>query len=186
MKTKILPILAKDILFFLILGSVALPVGILINQMHAHPLPLIYESKVHRLERSVANLAPARIDEAKLTATSSATQEIPKIDLQEFKEALAGAKALVVDARPEIFHRLGHIPGAVSLPRDDFEAFYAKKRKNLELYKDKRVVIYCSGDTCEDSKLVGYALTRIGFKKLEVFAGGWNQWREEHLPEEKE
>jgi predicted sulfurtransferase len=63
-------------------------------------------------------------------------------------------RGLVLDARPEIFHRLGHVPGALSLPRDDFETGYAALKEKLEADRSQPIVIYCSSASCEDSGLV--------------------------------
>ena len=93
--------------------------------------------------------------------------------------------ALILDARPEIFHRLGRVPKALSLPRDDFETYYTKQRVQLEKHKALPVAIYCTGGSCEDGEMVGAALIRLGFTQVHLFRGGWHAWTQAKLPEEK-
>ena len=92
--------------------------------------------------------------------TARAPSEVAGEDLilEEFRELVERREAVVVDARPEVFHRLGHVPGALSLPVKDFKASYAKHRSRLEADKRALVVVYCSNEACEDSTLVGEAL----------------------------
>lgn len=46
------------------------------------------------------------------------------LTLEEFFE-FVDKDGLVLDTRSKIFYRLGHVPGAISLLRDDFENAYA-------------------------------------------------------------
>jgi rhodanese-related sulfurtransferase len=89
-----------------------------------------------------------------------------------------------LDARPEIFYRLGHVPGALSLARDDFENAYAQLKERLEKDKNQPLIIYCSNSSCEDSHLVQSALLKLGYVNVAVFSGGWATWTQEKLPEE--
>lgn len=83
------------------------------------------------------------------------------------------------------FHRFGHIPKAISLPREDFEACYSKQRTLLEKHKKHPVVIYCSGVSCEDGEMVANALIALGFTDVRFYRGGWDEWTRIGLPEEK-
>ncbi len=46
------------------------------------------------------------------------------VSVEEMRNICDGRAALILDARPEVFYRVGHIPSALSLPRDDFEGSY--------------------------------------------------------------
>ena len=94
------------------------------------------------------------------------------------------SRALILDARPEVFHRLGHVPKALSLPRDDFEASYNSQRAVLEKHKSQPVLIYCSGGSCEDGVMVANGLLKLAFTKVYLFRGGWHEWTRAKLPEE--
>lgn len=173
----------RDLAGFIVLACFSLAAGVVINQVRRQPLPLAYTSKAIRLEQAVTNVravAPADSNIASMPAA-----EIREIDLEEFRRLMAQPKAVVLDARPEIFHRLGHIPRALTLPRDEFDTYYQKNRATLEALKNELLLIYCQSNACEDSHLVASALTRLGYTKLAIFTGGWNQWTEKRLPEER-
>jgi len=118
------------------------------------------------------------------SAPAPAVQLPEKLSLEEFSSYVQNKRGLVLDARPEIFHRLGHVPGALSLPRDDFEAGYAVLKEKLESDRSQPIVIYCSSTSCEDSGLVKKSLAALGFTNLALFEGGWSDWTNAKKPEE--
>jgi rhodanese-related sulfurtransferase len=166
----------------IVIGFVALAslcIGLLVNQYREQPLPLKYQDKETRLDRSVAKIA--EVPESK--ATDSA---LPKeLTLEQFRAYAENRSGLVLDARPEIFHRLGHVPGALSLPREDFENGYASLKAKLESNKHQPIAVYCSSTSCEDSHLVEKALVKLGYTNVVVFSGGWATWTEVGLRQEK-
>ena len=93
-------------------------------------------------------------------------------------------KGVAVDARPEVFYRTGHVPGALNLPREDFEHGYAMVRASLEANRAQPIVVYCAEADCKDSELVANALSRLGFRHLRVYQGGWEEWLRAGLPTE--
>ena len=162
--------LKKDAAFFLLLATVSLCVGLLINQFRDKPLPLVYQTKEERLQQSVRKLVEARTTEAKPVV------DLPEIlSLEEFAGFVENKRGVVLDARPEIFHRLGHVPGALSLPREDFENAYPALRPKLETDFSQTIVIYCASVRCEDAELVKKALAALGFTRLSIFKGGWTE-----------
>lgn len=64
--------------------------------------------------------------------------------------------ALFLDARPEVFHGMSHISGALSLPEDDFERAFGRLEPRLRAQLD--IVVYCSGFGCESSHIVARQL----------------------------
>jgi hydroxyacylglutathione hydrolase len=52
--------------------------------------------------------------------------------------------------------------------------------------KSQPVVTYCAGSDCDLSIVLGTALSDLGYKKIFVFFGGWNDWLEAKYPIEKE
>jgi len=104
--------------FFLILSALAVTVGLAVNQLRDKPLELLYKSKKARLAEAVERIQATEAKEA-------VSLELPEIlDYAMMKEVIANGNAIILDSRPEVFHRLGHIPNALSLPRDDFEKNY--------------------------------------------------------------
>jgi rhodanese-related sulfurtransferase len=151
--------------------------GLFINEMRPTPLALVYSSPEARLNQTVEKIG-----------SSAAASSVGDGDVQtaEMQKISVHHLALILDARPEIFYRLGHIPAAVSLPRDDFEKQYQALQSTLQSHLDKPVVVYCSSPDCHDSQMVADALQKLGYSHVRLFRGGWSDWESANLPEEKE
>jgi rhodanese-related sulfurtransferase len=93
-------------------------------------------------------------------------------------------QSIVLDARVEKLYKLGHVPGALNVSREKLAEDYAKVKAILEADKDKPVAIYCNGLDCEDSKMVAEALIKLGYRRVLIFQGGWQEWLFQHLPQE--
>jgi rhodanese-related sulfurtransferase len=168
-----------DLFLLWIIATCSLCVGLLLNQFRDQPLPLSYKSKAERLELVVSKIAE------KAVSKSITSVALPKtLSLEEFRSYVEKNSGLILDARPEIFHRLGHVPGALSLAREDFEKDYTKLKNRLEKDKDQPLVVYCSSTSCEDSHLVQAALLKLGYVNVATFPGGWDAWTQEKLPVE--
>lgn len=167
-----------DLFFLWAVATSALCIGLLINQFRNTPLTLEYRSKEVRLQSAVERVAP-------LPMLSPKQITLPEtLSLGEFEAYVEKGSGLVLDARPDIFYRLGHVPGALSLPRDDFESAYKNLQKTLEADRSRAVVIYCSGSSCEDAALVRKALYALGYTQLSIFEGGWAEWTGAGKPKE--
>lgn len=161
-------------LFCMLLVSSSL--GYAINRVRANPLPLVYQSPQERMER---------IAQQKADPVTTISPTIEKIDVGHLRE-LAADGASLLDARPSLFYKSGHIPGALRLAAASFEEDYARLQPRLQQGKDRPIIVYCSGESCEDSELVAKALARMGFSRLYILTGGWKAWQNAGLPEDKE
>lgn len=167
-----------DLITIIIVVSVSWAGGLVTNQFRDRPLPMTYQTREERLTGSVEKIIQASGNES-----STASAEFPAIVTMEMvQKAFGSSKIMTIDARPEIFYRFGHIPGSLSLPREDFETAYPKLQKKLA---DVAIIVYCSGSSCEDSHMVKDALARLGHKRVSVYSGGWAEWSGARLPEEK-
>jgi len=169
-----------DIIFLFLAVSVCLAAGILINQFRESPLPLAYKTKAERMHDSVQRIAA----QDPIPASAPASHLPERLNLELFSVYVEKKQGVVLDARPEIFHRLGHVPGALSLPRDDFEKGYAALKGKLEADRSQPIAIYCSGADCEDSGLVKKSLAALGYTNLALFEGGWSAWTSAKKQEE--
>lgn len=169
-----------DLFSLWMIATSSVCLGILINQFRDKPLSLVYKSKAERLQGSVSKLA--KMEPSKMAAT----QDFPlqNISLNDFHAFAKEKRGLVLDARPEIFYRFGHVPGAFSLPRDEFEKGYTQLKAKLEANKGRPMIIYCSDAFCEDSELVYKALSNLGYTQISILRGGWDAWTKAGLPEE--
>ena len=91
--------------------------------------------------------------------------------------------APVVDARKPDDFKEGHIPGAINIPADDplpyMEALTARS------LPEDLVIVYCGGDSCDDSKIVFDLLKGNGFQNIRLYFGGWKDWTEAGLDVER-
>ena len=89
--------------------------------------------------------------------------------------------------------RPGHIPGAVSLPREELiDAATGTFRSNEELAQifahtgvkpDQQVVAYCNGGVAATTVL--FSLAMLGYPNITNYDGSWNEWGErQDLPTE--
>lgn len=150
---------ARDVLTIGGLMIVSLAAGLAANGLRSHPLPSIHQE---------------------VPAPDGASE----LDLRQFEAVVTGGQGLILDARPEPFFRLGHVPGALSLPREDFDDAFDRLRGRLETFRAGLVVVYCSDPACNDSRRVQTHLRSLGFARVAVFPGGWDQWTGAGLPAE--
>jgi len=174
--------LLPNLFAFWIMATVSVCAGLLLNQFRDQPLPLVYQSKQERLKQAVGRVGGGWMGDGESPRAGVSARAI---SLDEFRVFVKEKHGLVLDVRPEIFHRLGHVPGAFSLPREDFEKGYARLKSQLEANKNQPIVVYCRGDSCEDSELAQKALSSLGYTRVVVFRGGWTAWIHAGLPEEK-
>ncbi|MDQ6809954.1 MAG: rhodanese-like domain-containing protein [Verrucomicrobiota bacterium] len=86
-----------------------------------------------------------------------------------------GARAMWLDARPDDQFARDHVPGAMSLNEDRWSELLPPV---LETWSpDKRIVVYCSSQSCGASREVARRLrTEGGLKNVFVLEGGWEAW----------
>ena len=166
-----------DCLLLLLLAGIAVGLGLGGNPLRAHPLPLVYDSKADRLQQSVSHFDASPV--------SPLHTPPERIDLARFHDLQTTKQAIILDARPPLFFRAGHVPGAKPLARESFEPDYDRQRAFLESHRQASLVVYCSGGECVDSRLVAAALQKLGYAHVLIFEGGWEEWQQAGLPEER-
>lgn len=103
-------------------------------------------------------------------------QGIELVGLARMRQFVQDGSWLIFDARPAAQYRLSHIPGSLSVPRADMETVFVDIQ--ILLSDDQPVVVYCSGQHCDDSIAVANFLKQQGLKHVAVFEGGMTQWSE--------
>lgn len=92
-----------------------------------------------------------------------------------------GEKVLWIDARPDEQFNRGHVPGAIQLNEDNWDALL---RGMLTAWSpEQKVVVYCSRQSCNLSHEVAERLRKeIPEMKANVFVlkGGWEEWEQRH------
>lgn len=165
--------LAADLRRLSLWGGLAVVLGVAVNAARRPALPWVYQTKAERLEAALP------------TGATLESSEFQRVSLEATRQAVSSGEVRIIDARTPLFFRSGHLPGAINLPREGFQAAWEKNRGVLEERKAGKLIVYCQGGSCVDSDLVAAALRALGFSDIAVFAGGWNEWRRAGLPEEK-
>lgn len=91
--------------------------------------------------RSVAELQLAEVGRA-LSDYRPRRHDFQRISADDLQERMARDEVVLLDVRPEVEFRAGHLPGALSIPLDELE------RRLEELPPGKLIVAYCRGPYC--------------------------------------
>lgn len=109
----------------------------------------------------------------------------PAFSLPEFRARMATGNVLVLDARNRKIFEEGHVPGALSLPVDDFDAKYAETKAKLLAHPERLIIVYCSDMWCGQAEALQQKLINFGFPHVGRFPDGWAAWLAGNLPVEK-
>lgn len=87
-----------------------------------------------------------------------------------------GDTVLWVDARPGEDFARGHVPGAMPLNEDEWDA---QLRTFLTAWSpERKVVVYCSAQSCNASHAVAERLRKEDrLTNIYVLEGGWEEWK---------
>lgn len=162
--------LSKAVLI-LVLGAAS---GLAVDAFH--PRGVLWSEVEHR---NAAGVKKATLDERPTAAPSRQVQgEVLDIDMEDLRDLLKTDGAILIDARARVFWRLGHLPGALSLPHDDFARGFAEVRPRVVGVSEPRksIIVYCHGGDCHDGELVAGRLVTQGIDHVRLFRGGWEAW----------
>lgn len=88
-----------------------------------------------------------------------------------------GTAALWVDARPRRDFDQAHVPGALLLNEEEWDALLPALIQ--EWTPARQLIVYCDGGGCQASKEVAARLRDAGLSPVSVLRGGWPEWRKE-------
>jgi rhodanese-related sulfurtransferase len=103
----------------------------------------------------------------------------PKAIKLDFAYKLFKDGVKFIDARSTDEFSEGHIKGAVNIP------FYGSENYLdviNSLNKNEMIVTYCSGADCDISILSADELFEMGFKRVYIFIGGFEEWTKNNYP----
>ncbi|HEX7190770.1 MAG TPA: rhodanese-like domain-containing protein [Thermoanaerobaculia bacterium] len=118
---------------------------------------------------------PVRIE---YTKAVQASQEAPRITKEEARKLVDAGKAVFVDVRSENSYSIAHIKGALSIPGSQLAM------RIIEVPPKKKIITYCACHAEETAGLAVAVLKAHGLKDAAALKGGWNEWRDAHLPME--
>jgi DNA-binding transcriptional ArsR family regulator len=138
------------------------------------------EDRVFLAWQALRDLAEARLTEiGEIVRTFVRDRDaLERVSVAELRERLASGTVVVLDVRPAIEYRAGHIAGAHSIPLAELEA------RLREIPEGQEVIAYCRGPFCifadEAVTLLsarGYQARRLGI--------GFPDWQALGLPVER-
>ncbi|MCF8084577.1 MAG: hypothetical protein K9M96_15940 [Deltaproteobacteria bacterium] len=109
---------------------------------------------------------------------SEAKKNVCEISVSEAKKCLDEGGYIFLDCREPKEFKMGHVPGAMNIPRGLMEFKVTKKIPD----KNANIVVYCKvgGRGC----LSACTLCRMGYKNVKNMAGGWQAWVKAGYPVE--
>lgn len=100
---------------------------------------------------------------------------LPPLTREELIARLERRSVRLIDVRPELEYRAGHIPGAVSIP-----VMSLPERLDM-LPKRRDIVAYCRGPYCVMAYKAIEILRPVGYRARRL-DGGFMEWRRAGLP----
>jgi rhodanese-related sulfurtransferase len=101
---------------------------------------------------------------------AEAKARITQVTPQQVRDAVAqGEDVAIIDVREPNEWNLGHIPGAVHIPRGVLESAIETR-----VPRERRVVLYCASGN--RSALAAESLQQMGYTNVASMAGGFRGW----------
>lgn len=162
-------------------------IGLAYNYLNPNGLNIIREERLLTWESDSAFIDTkthtAATDSINLNHVDSLDNQIsfnkPKAIKIDFAYNLFKQGIKFIDARSPEEYAEGHIKGAINIP------FYGSEKYSdviSQLNKNETIVTYCSSSECDVSTLSGDELFEMGFKRVYVFIGGYDEWIENNYP----
>lgn len=107
-----------------------------------------------------------------------AKKDICEVTVSEAKELFDKGGYVFVDCREPKEFKMGHIPGAVNIPRGLMEFKVTKKIPD----KSANIIIYCKYGG--RGALSTCSLCKMGYKNVKNMDGGWEAWLKAGYPVE--
>jgi rhodanese-related sulfurtransferase len=92
----------------------------------------------------------------------------------ELERMMKTNEVTIVDVRAAEDYAKGHIPGAVNLPKDQWQSLKG-------LRKDKTNVLYCYSIVCHLAANAAVQFADKGYPVMEL-DGGWRWWKDDGFP----
>ena len=124
-----------------------------------------------------SNSSSQTIPQAAETSKTESTKPIKALEIRtdQVEKLLANPDVLFIDARPSHEYQLGHIGNAINIFTPEFEQNIPRI---IGLPREKPIVAYCGGGACELSHELAENLIKMGFQRVFVYVGGWNEWKQ--------
>ena len=135
--------------------------------------------RVFRVWQALRDLGDLQLAEVSRLVQSFLQDRGPlqSISATELIERMQAGDVLILDVRPELEYRSGHIPEARSIPIDELEA------RLSELPPDQEIIAYCRGPYCVFADEAVSLLQKHGYRARRL-VDGLPDWQALNLPVE--
>ena len=141
-------------------------------------LNVIKQDSVKRINDSL-KVVKKRTEDSLKTSKQQEQDFVKPLDIRlDFAKALYDKHYTFIDARDESDYNAGTIMGSVNYPYHKLDQL---KDKLKTLPKNEVYVCFCSS-TCDVSIDMAYAMAHMGFIKMYIFHGGWDEWKKAGYP----
>ncbi len=115
------------------------------------------------------------------TPIPAASDNIIRLSLAGAKDRFDKKNCVFLDARKPEEYGDGHISGALNFYGNELDQFAPSVIPQIP-DKNKEIIAYCHGGDCDLSLLVAKSLVETGYKHVEIFVGGWPEWKKAGYP----
>ena len=148
----------------IVLAGLATAAAFISRGFYTEPLPWTYEWSRH-------------------VVNSAQEKGMRTVTVGEARQIADSFSHVILDARKEADYLAGHLPGAMPLPVSDLDRHLAGILSMLT--PDHPVLVYCSGQDCDESLKLGEILIEAGYTNIALFAGGIIEWQQAGHPVER-
>lgn len=100
-----------------------------------------------------------------------------EVDLVVVKAAQANNSAVLIDARPYKMYLKETIAGSISIPDTKVEELKGR----FPVHQNQKIITFCGGFKCAKSHNIANKLISMGYRDVNVFAGGLPEWKKAGL-----
>lgn len=111
---------------------------------------------------------------SKTTIEEQGPVKAKAINYSQVKKLMVDPSVMILDARNEHEFAEGHLPNSRNIFALEFEQYIPEL---IGMNKDIRIIVYCGGGQCELSHELSNNLIGLGFKKIYIYLGGWEDWK---------
>ena len=166
--------------------------AILFNAFYSDGIELKYEPpKSTNLSTMIKNTStqtpigwkkkPHQTTRIKPTPTPPPTGSFTRLSVMGVKDRFDKKTCVFLDARKPEEYQEGHIPGALNFYGNELETFIPLVIPKLT-DKNQEIITYCHGGDCDLSLQVAKTLMEAGYTHVEIFTGGWPDWKKLSYP----
>ena len=137
------------------------------------------EKKDTNVNKLIAKNETKQETENEQIQSTEKQNELRTLNYQQVMKVIDNPAFLLIDARHKEEWEKAHIGNAINITppyEGDTDSYF---QKIMSLPHDKILVVYCTGGSCDASHKVASDLISLGFKRVFLYSGGWDDWTKE-------